>query len=124
MSAYQPILIVDDDREIRYTLCHILVAEGYEVLCAADGAEALALIDQCAPSLIVLDIRMPVLDGRGVAQALAARAAAPPILVMTASQDAWRWAGEISAAGVIDKPFEINEMLSLIGRVLARPRAS
>lgn len=59
----QQILVVDDDDDIRSSLQEILAAEGYETLTAKNGAEALKLIREHHPSLVLLDIMMPVMDG-------------------------------------------------------------
>jgi CheY-like chemotaxis protein len=119
MSISQPILIVDDDQTIRSTMIDILTSEGYTVLSAANGAEALDLVEVQRPALVLLDMRMPVLNGWGFAQALAARSLSLPIVVMTAAQDARQWAGEIAATAVLTKPFDIIEMLTIIERVMA-----
>src|SRR5215210_5782201 len=105
MSA-APILVVDDDPSIRLTVCEILELEGYPVASAADGAEALRSVEQHAPSLVLLDMRMPVLDGWGFAREVKARGLRLPILVMTAAQNARLWAEEIGAQGYVAKPFE------------------
>jgi CheY-like chemotaxis protein len=89
------------------------------VATASNGAEALALLDEVEPALILLDMRMPVLDGWGVAAAIQRRALTPPIVVMTAAQDAAQWAEEINAAGYIAKPFDLFELLAIIERFQA-----
>jgi CheY-like chemotaxis protein len=97
----------------------ILTSEGYTVVSAANGAEALELVESEHPALVLLDMRMPVLNGWGFAQALAARSLSLPIVVMTAAQDARQWAGEVAATAVLTKPFDIVEMLTIIERVIA-----
>jgi two-component system chemotaxis response regulator CheY len=116
--AAAPILVVDDDAAVREVVAAVLDAEGYEVLTAANGAEALAVIERQRPGLLVLDMRMPVLDGWGVAQQLAARGIRLPILVMTAARDARRWAAEIGATGYVDKPFNIADLLTAVERAV------
>src|SRR5205807_3422583 len=112
MSAQHPILVVDDDPAILSTVSDILEFEGYYVERAENGAEALAMLEHARPSLVLLDMRMPVLDGWEFAHALQQRGVQLPILVMTAAQDARRWAQEIGAQGYISKPFELNDLLS------------
>jgi DNA-binding response OmpR family regulator len=92
----------------------ILEFEGYSVVQAGNGAEGLALMEQVQPSLILLDMRMPVLDGWGFARRLRERGSGPPIVVMTAAQDARRWAQEIGAAGYVAKPFEVDDLLATV----------
>ena len=114
-----PILVVDDDPSILATVSEILEFEGYLVVTAANGVEALEVIEQHEPSLILLDMRMPVLDGWGFARRLVERGLQLPIVVMTAAQDARRWAEEIGAAGYVPKPFELPELLDAVERLRA-----
>ena len=115
------ILVVDDDPSILATVQEILALEGYPVTTAVNGAEALRSIEQARPALVLLDMRMPVLDGWGFADALKARGLAVPVLVMTAAQDARRWAAEIAAAGYIAKPFGLLDLLRAVARFVPPP---
>jgi two-component system, chemotaxis family, chemotaxis protein CheY len=115
-----PILVVDDDYAIRMAVAEILQFEGYSVVTAANGAEALEAIDRLHPSLVLLDMRMPVLDGWGFARELRARGVKLPILVMTAARSASRWAQEIGAQGYLAKPFDLPELLKVVEE--ARPQ--
>lgn len=116
MPQQGPILVVEDDPTIRSTVCQILDEEGYSVEAASDGAAALEAVDRERPSLVILDMRMPVLDGWGFAAALRAKSIAVPIVVMTAARDARVWADEISAAGYLAKPFELEDLLATVSR--------
>lgn len=112
-----PILIVDDDASIVETVRAILEAEGYAVAVAMNGREALELCERITPSLMLLDMRMPVLDGWGVAAALRERGGARfPIVVMTAAENARRWAEEIAADDHLAKPFELGDLLDCVAR--------
>jgi CheY-like chemotaxis protein len=113
----RPILVVDDDPSILVTVREILDLEGYPVETAANGAEALEFIAGARPSLVLLDMRMPVLDGWGFALELQKRGIQLPILVMTAAQNARRWAEEIGADGFLPKPFEIPDLLDHVERL-------
>ncbi|MGI8554691.1 MAG: response regulator transcription factor [Dehalococcoidia bacterium] len=113
------ILVVADDPSIRTTVSEILDLEGYVVETACDGAEALKVLEQAFPSLVLLDMRMPVLDGWGFARVVKERGLQLPILVMTAAQNAKRWADEIGAAGYLAKPFELLDLLAAVERVHA-----
>ncbi len=113
------VLIVDDEPDIRATVSAMLEIEGYEVDEAANGADALDAIDRHAPDLILLDMRMPVLDGRGFAYELRRRGHPMPIVVMTAARDAARWAGEIAASAFVSKPFGYDDLIRAVER--ARP---
>jgi DNA-binding response OmpR family regulator len=114
--AARPILVVDDDPEILAMLRDFLESEGLAVRTAANGAEALEALDDVAPALILLDMRMPVLDGWAFAKRFHERALTYPIVVMTAAESARRWAEEIGATGYIAKPFDVNELLEMIER--------
>ena len=117
MSA-PPILVVDDDPGILAVVAEALDLEGYAVRTATNGAEALALVAEERPSLVLLDMRLPVLDGWGFAHAIKVLGIALPILVMTAAQDARRWAAEIDAQGYLAKPFELTELFGAVERLL------
>lgn len=118
------ILIVDDDPAIRATVSEVLADEGYSVATATNGAEGLAAIQKVQPSLVLLDMRMPVLDGWGFAKALGERGIALPIVVMTAAQESRRWAQEIGTAWVLAKPFDLDELLLAVERALRNQRTA
>lgn len=111
------ILVVDDDPAILTTLAEFLDMEGYQVATATNGREALGLVEDMDPALVLLDMRMPVLDGWGFARVLRERGRRLPILVMTAARDARVWAEEIDAAGYLAKPFDLTELLSAVERL-------
>lgn len=117
-DATQPILVIDDDPAILSTVADILEFEGYPVELAANGAEGLAALDRVQPRLVLLDMRMPVLNGWDFARTLHARGIILPLLVMTAAADARRWAQEIGAAGYIAKPFGLPELLTAVESLL------
>jgi CheY-like chemotaxis protein len=117
----RPILVVDDEPAIRSMVAEVLETEGYPVITAANGAEALSLIDQVPPALVILDLWMPVLDGPGLARTLDQRGLDVPIVVMTASYLAQPIAGDIGARQVLHKPFELTELLESVASVVDRP---
>ncbi len=112
-----PILVVDDDPTILATVCEALDFEGFPVVTATNGAEALEVVDRNRPSLVLLDMRMPVLDGWGFMRAVRERGLNLTVVVMTAAADARRWAREIDAQGVLAKPFELDELLGAVVRL-------
>ena len=112
-----PILVIDDDQALLEMVTDVLADEGHPVEKASNGEEGLEVIDRVRPSLVLLDMRMPVLDGWGFARALHKRGMQLPIVVMTAAQDARRWAEEIGAAGYLAKPFDLGDLLSAVERV-------
>ena len=107
----RPILVVEDDPSLRETIAAALEINGYPVQQAENGAQALELVEQEAPSLVLLDMVMPVLDGREFAAQLRAGGFDTPILVMSASRDPERSAEEIGAEGAVAKPFGVQELL-------------
>lgn len=116
MENRNPILVVDDDPSILETVMEVLEFEGYQVATATNGAEGLEVVARVHPRLVLLDMRMPVLDGWGFARTLRDQGVYLPILVMTAAQDARLWAQEIGAAGFVAKPFDLTDLLSAVER--------
>jgi CheY-like chemotaxis protein len=113
------VLVVDDEPDIRATVSAMLEIEGYSVDLAANGADALEALESGRPDLILLDMRMPVLDGWGFAAEMRRRGHRVPIVVMTAARDAARWAGEIAASAFVSKPFRYDDLIGALER--ARP---
>jgi CheY-like chemotaxis protein len=108
------ILVVDDEPDIRATVSAILASEGYLVVEARNGAEALVAVEEQTPDVVLLDMRMPVLDGWGFASELRRRGHEVPIVVMTAARDASRWAAEIAASAFVAKPFGFDDLISAV----------
>jgi len=108
------VLVVDDDASILDTVNAILSAEGYEVAAASGGEEALSLLRDWHPTLVLLDMRMPIMDGWAVARAMRESGSKVPIVVMTAAENAGRWADEIGASGQLPKPFGLDELLRVV----------
>lgn len=104
MTPGQYILVVDDDADFREALCEVLGDAGYPVAQAGDGAQALARVAEEVPGIILLDLKMPGIDGWGVMERLRAdpRAAAVPILILSAY--GFEWESELlGAQGYIPK---------------------
>ena len=114
------VLVVDDDTSILDTVSSILSGEGYDVVSASTGQEALAAVARKQPLLILLDMRMPVIDGWAVARALREQGISVPIVVMTAAESAKRWADEVGAEGYLAKPFGLDELLTTVERFRTR----
>jgi CheY-like chemotaxis protein len=121
MNRTARVLVVEDDDGIRDLIDLVLSAAGYEVLTAPDGAAALDVVGRLPPDLVLLDMRMPVMDGWEFARRYRARPEPPaPIVVVTAARDAAQRAEEIDANGYLGKPFDVGELLALVG-TLASP---
>ena len=110
-------LVVDDDPDIRELLFTALEDEGFEVVPAANGQEALAIIRTFHPDVIVLDLMMPVMDGWQFASELRARDEDIPIVLLSAARDLRTHAKNLSAAEIIEKPFDLSELLPKIAKV-------
>ena len=120
--ARSRVLVVDDDHSILDTVSSILSGEGYQVMAAGGGQEAIALVRTWHPTLVLLDMRMPVMDGWAVARSLHESGSHVPIIVMTAAESARRWADEIGAAGHLAKPFTLDELISCVEKFSAGER--
>ena len=120
--AEGPILVVDDDLDIREILSETLGDLGFHVLAAANGRAALTLVHdlEVGPSVILLDLMMPVMDGYGFLEARAKdpKLASVPVAVITAGHriDDARIGDAIP---VIRKPFEVSLLLDVLDRLRA-----
>lgn len=116
------VLVVDDDRDLAAAIETILTTYGYQAEVAHDGRQALAAVAARMPALIILDMLMPNMDGWEFARELDARyGRAAPIVVASAGDNARQRAAEISAVGVLPKPFELQQLLELVARFVASP---
>lgn len=109
-------LVIEDEPSLREVLVELLAMAGYTVLSAANGAEALEQLQQHHPDVILLDMLMPVMDGRTFAR-LSQQRPGPkaPIIVVAATQAAQR-AAAIGAAGYHQKPFDLDQLLGVVDR--------
>jgi DNA-binding response OmpR family regulator len=106
------VLVVDDEPAIRNLERVILKSAGYEVMTAANGAEALDLIEQNTPAVVVLDMQMPVMDGRSLFRTLVSRGCRPAVLVV--ANDASRAQKELGAEASLEKPFAPEDLIARI----------
>lgn len=115
------VLVADDDASVRALVRQILQTEGYDVIEASDGREALGLIREKRPDVALLDVRMPQLDGFGVLQELASHGeGAQRVLLVTGAveeQDYLRGWG-LGADGYISKPFEPDDLIRAVAEVI------
>lgn len=114
------ILVVEDDPDIRQVLCVYLRHSGFEVFSAMDGSEAIRLIEQSAPHLIVLDLMMRPVDGWEVLHWLRAHRLALPVLVLTALYrlDEQVQGFEEGAIEYITKPTQPSKIVERIRTIL------
>jgi DNA-binding response OmpR family regulator len=115
-------LLVDDEQPIQTLLSFPLQRDGYEVVQAADGREALARFDEQVFDLVVLDVMLPRMDGLEVCRRLRAKGETVPIIMLTAkSEEIDKVLGlELGADDYITKPFSMREFRSRVKAALRR----
>jgi DNA-binding response OmpR family regulator len=118
------ILLVDDDDAVRRLLSFPLERDGYGVIQARDGDEALRRFDEAPVDLVVLDIMLPRLDGLEVCKQLRARSGVPIIILTARDDELDKVLGlELGADDYITKPFSVREFRSRVRALLRRARA-
>jgi CheY-like chemotaxis protein len=122
MHTLHHVLVVDDDEGVREFLVMALASVGYEVVSAPDGAAALELLTASRPSLILLDLLMPTMDGWQFARLYEQRPGPhAPIIVMTAAHDAHAHAAGIKAAAWLAKPFDLDDLFACVEQLAGEP---
>jgi DNA-binding response OmpR family regulator len=115
------ILSADDDPQLLRLVTRNLQLEGYEVLAASDGQQALEFIEAHMPDLILLDVMMPKLDGFAVLERVREFASTPVIMLTARGQDQDKIRGfDLGADDYLTKPFSIDELLARVRAVLRR----
>lgn len=121
-EKYRPILVVDDDHNLRQTIQWVLEEEGFSVSTAADGQEAVEQAMAQQHGLVILDMGLPLLDGSEVAAQVHARyGAAVPIILITADGHAEEKSRRVGAASFLRKPFDIDDLVDAVQQALERP---
>ncbi len=109
------ILLVDDDDSIRQVVTVFLTDEGYDVAGAGDGQAALDLLATFQPNIILLDLRMPVMDGWEFVRLYRALPGPhAPIVAFVAALHPRAVQAEIGAAALLEKPFDLEELLAAL----------
>jgi DNA-binding response OmpR family regulator len=122
-SPASTILIVDDEERLRALLHSYLVQEGFRVLLADDGLQALSLIRVEQPDLIVLDLMLPGLDGLEVCRRLRTFSDAYVLMLTAKAEEVDRVIGlEVGADDYLTKPFSPRELVARVRAMLRRPR--
>ena len=115
------ILLVDDEQAIQTLLSYPLRKDGYEVVQAVDGREALARFGESTFDLVVLDVMMPRIDGLEVCRRLRARSSVPIIMLTAKAEEIDKVLGlELGADDYITKPFSVREFRSRVKAALRR----
>ena len=115
------VLVVDDDPAIRDVIAAALAEEGYEVVTATNGREALEQIHTQPPSAVLLDLNMPVMNGWQVADQVKASGLSVPLVFMTAGDRARAEAARHQVAGYLPKPFGLSLLLDCVEQVAGPP---
>ncbi|HEV8229050.1 MAG TPA: response regulator [Candidatus Limnocylindria bacterium] len=112
----RPILVVDDDDATRAAERAVLTEDGFRVVEARDGAEAMLAIGIEPPSVVVLDIQMPGVDGPAFARELRMALRRVPLVVLTGANDPRREADRCNAEAYLRKPFDAPELVKVVRR--------
>jgi CheY-like chemotaxis protein len=120
-NGHRPrVLVVDDDDAMCELLRQALTDQGYAVATVPHGAAALELVKHHQPAVILVDLRMPIMDGWAFVEQYR-RMADPPasIVLLSAVKDLEATAKRLGAEGFVRKPFEIEELTAVVQRCLA-----
>ena len=121
MIASRTVLVVDDEPMVREVLAHYLTHDGFTVVEAADGEEAVAKLDACAPDLVLLDLMLPKKHGLEVLRHARSTSDVPVILLTALGDEKDRVAGlELGADDYVVKPFSPREVAARVKSVLRR----
>lgn len=114
------VFVVDDDDAVRRALSRMLGVAGYEVTTLASAESFLESYDPDCPGCLILDVRMPGMDGLELQQKLTEQSLAPPVIILTAHADVPMAVGALhdGAVDFIEKPFEKGHLLERIDRAL------
>lgn len=116
------VVIAEDETLIRMDLAEMLVEEGYDVVGqAGDGQKAIELAEELRPDLVILDVKMPVLDGIAAAEAIAGKRIAPVVMLTAFSQrELVERAREAGAMSYLVKPFSQTDLVPAIEMAVSR----
>jgi CheY-like chemotaxis protein len=124
-AGCKPILVVEDDQDIREVVALALDAMGYSAVLAADGLEAIDLLSSgLRPSLILLDMMMPRMDGEAFLAAVRknAETANIPIVLVSGHHAVRQRAAELHASGCLVKPIELDDLAAIVDRFVRGAR--
>ena len=113
------ILLADDDDGVRESLSQVLAIEGYQVIPATNGRQAVACLRNRSPDLALLDINMPGLDGWQTLERMERRRPLIPVIVITARPNQYRHAVGAGVDALMEKPLDFPRLLEAIAGLLA-----
>jgi DNA-binding response OmpR family regulator len=111
------VLVVEDDDSIREMVGLSLQDAGYAVMDARDGHLAIELVKEQPADVVLVDLRMPLMDGFEFMRRYAEAGGRAPIIVLSAARDVDFTRQEVQAAAIIEKPFDLNDLLDTVERV-------
>ena len=112
----RPVLVVDDDDATRAAEHAVLEHHGFRVIEARDGAEAMRVLQQDPPAVVVLDVQMPGVDGPSFARELRMALRRVPLIILTGKMDPRREADRVNAEAYLAKPFDASELVKVVRR--------
>lgn len=114
------VLVIEDDRLLWALVSDVLSDEGFDVRTAANGQEALDVLDCWIPDVILLDLMMPVMNGPAfrAAQRNHPTAAEIPVIVMSAAANLDSETSALEPAGVLGKPFDLDDLIASVQRTI------
>ncbi len=115
----QTILVVDDDASHRTLICDLLEEMGYQTLQAANGREALDVLEGELPAAVLLDLRMPVMSGWGLLDALKKMPRAKDLPIIIISAYGFEWEAElVGASGYVSKPVDLDKVRRTVEQIV------
>ncbi len=116
------ILVVDDDASHRTMICNLLEEMGYVTLQAQNGKEALELLEVDIPMAVLLDLRMPVMSGWGLLDALKKMPRAQNLPIIIISAYGFEWEAElVGASGYVSKPVDLDKVRTTVQQIVGPP---
>lgn len=118
------ILVVDDDESHRTLICDLLDEMGYQTQQASNGKEALDLLEIELPQAVLLDLRMPVMSGWGLLEALKKMPRAKHLPIIIISAYGFEWEAElVGASGYVSKPVDLEKVKATVRQIVGPPPA-
>ena len=119
MTGSKRILVVDDDQDFRESIQMVLIEEGHETMAAADGMEAVGVYEEARPDLVLLDYRMPGIDGYETFERIIKADPDARVIITSAyaiDENARRAAGDKSLRSLLGKPIPLGALRDAIER--------
>ena len=120
-ARQQTLLLVDDDSAVRSMVGRVLADEGYLVLSAANGAEALGIAEVTRLDLVLLDLNMPVQGGWDTFEQLTSKYPLLPVIIITARANQLFTALGAGVGALLEKPLDFPELIETVRALLAEP---